>query len=241
MKLWHRFYFANGIFSYFNGPIILMLGICGFNEAVNQPRDANVWQFNPRFLISMLLMVGLPKALGIIRILIRWSEFPRTATKDPARIFREVLSTSIELLFSILVAPIVFYMHLRSILEIFTGNSVSWKAQQRSAKRALEWKEAFSMFWVPTLLGSVWGGIAISLAPGYLPYLSFLLFGWVFSIPISVLSSSPALGKWFAQFGFFENALTRLETSEIGGMIPVSAPKLSVKWPIATGQCAGHE
>lgn len=71
------------------------------------------------------------------------------------------------------------------------------------------------MFWVPTLVGWVWVGAAVGCAPRYLPYLVLLVFGWVFSIPLAVVTSSPTLGRWLVRMGLFGECLTREEAEEL--------------------------
>lgn len=235
MRPWHRFYFLNGIFSYLSGPMVVALSVVGFAQMASQPSNSASWSFHPGFIVVMLCVLGLPRLLGLGRLALRAGSLWDPKGSAARRCLREATSALADLLLSMALAPMVFYMHLRAVLEVVGGQSVSWQSHPRGARR-LGWGEATGMFWVPTLVGWTWAGAAFWFVPGYLPYLFFLIFGWVFSIPLAVVTSSPGLGGLAARMGLFEECLTREEVAEIqrsegDGQIP--APMIEV--PAAGG------
>ena len=67
----------------------------------------------------------------------------------------EIASTAVESLLSLLLGPLLFYLHARFVLEILTGGQVTWRSQSRDPWRSISWKEACRAFWLPTILGGL--------------------------------------------------------------------------------------
>jgi membrane glycosyltransferase len=222
---WHRFYFATGIFSYLAGPLILLLALSGFARAAANPMAEAPWRFDLKFAAFLLLIIGTPKVLGLIRLArMRLRLAPSPHGDGFKRAARETVSTLLELLLSISMAPMLFYLHLRFVLEILSGNVVAWTAQTRRVCEPISWREAAAVFWPPTLLGVLWGLAAIQFTPHLFPGLALILGGWIFSIPLAVATSNPKGGALFARFGLFERYLSWQEALECNG---VSQEKLS--------------
>ena len=220
VKPWHRFYFANGIFSYLTGPLIIFLSLWGFGRIV-QARNPFQGGFNSLFLSMLLVTVVLPKCFGLTRIFWLRNKLARHGSRAVlGRAIRESLSTAAELLLTTALAPLLFYLHTRIVLEIVMGSVITWKSQRRQPAEPISWGEAASVFWVPTFLGAIWLGLAGVLAPHYLPFLSLLLAGWIFSVPLAVVTSSPRIGTRIAALGLFEDCLTEEEAAELGAEAP---------------------
>jgi len=213
MRFWHRFYFLNGIFSYLSGPMVVALTLVGFAQMAGNPKNSSAWSYNPKFLVVMLGVLAFPRFLGLARLALHWRIFFHKGS-HVRRCAREISSTLTDMALSFVLSPMLFYMHLRAVVEILSGQTVDWQTHSRCAA-TLPWSAAASMFWVPTLLGIAWSAAAFAVAPGFLPYLLFLTFGWIFSIPIAVATSSPRIGNWAARLGLFEECLTEAEVAEL--------------------------
>ncbi len=149
MKLGHRLYFANGIFAYLGGPLVLALIWIGLAQAwrahAQQAQPALLWASLALLWIQLLT----PRLLGLHRA---WNGRNRepAGTKSSRGLWTEIASTASELLLSLLLGPALFYLHARFVLEILTGGQVSWNNQSRDPRQGTSWREAWRAFWLPT-------------------------------------------------------------------------------------------
>jgi membrane glycosyltransferase len=109
---------------------------------------------------------------------------------------------ALELLFSILSAPIRMLFHSRFVVEAITGHALHWKSPTRGDAETT-WGEAWHRHGVHTLLGVLWGMLVYSINPGYLVWLLPVVGALVLSIPLSVLSSRVSLGNRLRRFKLF--------------------------------------
>lgn len=208
MKLGHRLYFANGIFSYAGSALFLLLTTLAFVQGLR----GRFYEITPLlvggFLAFYLLLLMLPKILGIIHRV-------RTA----GRVVTEVASGLLELVLSTLVSASLVYLHTRFILEILCGRISAWKSPSRNPNESLSWGTASRLLWLPTLLGLGWLVWAWLKTPGFLIYLGPLISGWLLSIPLAVWTSSPRLGAWLERRGLLGSTLTPDEKAELGPLV----------------------
>ncbi len=68
MKWGHRFYFANGIFAYLAGPLLLGLMLLGFIRSIDSPTPGGEIGFDVRVPALVFGMVALPRFLGLFRL-----------------------------------------------------------------------------------------------------------------------------------------------------------------------------
>ncbi len=116
--------------------------------------------------------------------------------------FRVAVSMIIELLFSMLLAPVRMLFHSRFVSAAFLGIEMTWKSPPRQDSET-HWDEGMRKHGMHTLLGLVWGGGVFLLDPSYLPWLLPIAGALVLSIPISVLSSRVSLGRMFRRMKLF--------------------------------------
>ena len=146
------------------------------------------------FVISMLLLLT-PKFWGVV---IAWLDPSRAGTVASAiRIF---VGMVIEIVASMLMAPIMALLHSRFVLSVFLGKTVQWKAQQRS-ERGVSWGEAARDYGGMTVLGIVATAIIAWSVPSLLIWFSPFLLGLVFAIPLVVAAGSQQLGQSLGRFG----------------------------------------
>jgi membrane glycosyltransferase len=108
----------------------------------------------------------------------------------------------IELVFSMLLAPVRMLFHMRFVIAAFLGLSIHWKSPPREDTQT-SWREAAAKHGWHTLLGLAWGAAVFRLNPSFLPWLLPIAGALVLSIPLSVLSSRVSLGRRFQRAGLF--------------------------------------
>jgi membrane glycosyltransferase len=94
----------------------------------------------------------------------------------------------IETTLSILLAPVLMLFHAKFVVSILLGSGVRWAEQRRSADGAVGWREATRTHAGHTAVGLMWTAATAWWTPSLLPWLSPLLLGMVFSIPLSRLT-----------------------------------------------------
>ena len=137
----------------------------------------------------------LPKLLSVALIVMR-------GTRQFGGTLRLLISMLAEWLFSMLMAPIRMLFHTQFVLAALTGLKIQWKSPPRE-DTATPWGLAARHHGWHTLLGFVWGAAVYWLNPSFLLWMLPILGALVFSIPISVYTSSPAFGRKLRRLGFF--------------------------------------
>ena len=227
IRFGHRLYFANGIFAYLASPLLLLLIVLGLVQAsfgaIAAPDPWLCWASMGLFWFLMLT----PRLFGLIHFSRCREPSRRSASpKLGRRMLREAISTLAELVLSLLLGPVIFYLHTRFILEILSGGHVVWKNQSRNPRERVSWGTAARVFWLPSVLGLL--GAAAACRAGF-PLTLLLLpvpASWLLSIPLAVLTSDPTVGSWLTRMGLFPDALTAHELEHLG--------------PVARGSQAGR-
>ncbi len=111
------------------------------------------------------------------------------ASAESSRPHRAVVET----FFSALIAPVMMLFHTRFVIWNILGKTVGWNAQRRGAQ-GTSWDEAISVHGIQTLLGVGIGLVTAFTNPTLFAWLSPVLAGLWFSIPISVWTSRLELG-----------------------------------------------
>lgn len=204
IKLGHRLYFANGILCYLGGPCMLLFIAGGFIDSligINYGTSPAIQWSLP----SWMLMLILPRILGLIYASsIRKLNWPK-----------ELLSSVLESVLSVLWGACLFFLHTRFVSEILLGKMVSWKNQCRNPRDQLAWGTAARIFGPCTFLATLWLILGLWINPAALVYSIPVLTGWLFSIPLAVWTSSATVGDWLAKFGLFPELLTEAESREL--------------------------
>jgi len=219
MRFAHRLYFANGIMAYLSGPLLLILLALGFVQGLRgrlyQYESVMFWSF----MVLFLLMLTLPRILGLARVFSHPQQRAQTAIDAILARSKEIVSMILELVLSILISPALFYLHARFVLEILTGGTVQWKGQSRNPLERVSWSTAARTFWPATVLGVLWLALAVTLTPSFLVYLLPIMTGWILSIPLAVATSEPDLVTRLVSSGLFEERLSLDEIKELDALI----------------------
>jgi len=108
-----------------------------------------------------------------------------------------------------LLAPTMMLFHSTFVAQTLLGRSVSWNAQERT-ERGVTMREAFRRQKWHLVLGVVWGAAMLWLAPQFFWWLTPVLAGLLFGIPLTVWTSRISAGRFFRRHGLL---LTPEETA----------------------------
>lgn len=198
----HRAVFLTGVMSYLSAPLWFMfLALSTALQVVHtlmepqyflQPRQLfPVWpQWRPELAIALfsttLVLLFLPKLLSVILV---WAK----GAKSYGGAFRVFISLLMEMLFSVLLAPVRMLFHTVFVVSAFLGWSVQWKSPQRDDD-ATPWSEAFVRHGSQLVLGLVWAIGMAWLDLRFLWWLAPIVFSLILSPFVSVFSSRASLG-----------------------------------------------
>ncbi len=145
------------------------------------------------FIVTMALLL-VPKLLGLACGLFR-----RELRHGPGR-FRLVMSAVMELVFSILHAPIFMLLHSQHLSEIVRGKDSGWPAQQRQGS-GVQWRQLLMRHCIHTLTGVVVTVHLVWLSSPLLYWMLPIVTGLVLAVPLSALSGSRRFGRLLARYG----------------------------------------
>ena len=146
-----------------------------------------------------MLMLFLPKALGVI-VALR----DRQLTAAFGGAARLVASALLESAVSALLAPINMLFNSRFVVFTLLGQGVTWITQRRGLfGKESDWREAILTHGGQTVIGLVWSISAFILVPPFFWWLSPVLAGLVFSIPLSIILSNASFGQGAMRLGLF--------------------------------------
>ncbi|WP_414147077.1 glucans biosynthesis glucosyltransferase MdoH [Erwinia sp. BNK-24-b] len=198
----HRAVFLTGVMSYLSAPLWFMfLALSTALQVVHtlmepqyflQPRQLfPVWpQWRPELAIALfsttMVLLFLPKLLSIILI---WFK----GAKPYGGVLRVTVSLFLEVLFSVLLAPVRMLFHTVFVVSAFLGWEVVWNSPQRDDD-ATPWSEAFKRHGSQMALGIVWAAGMGWLDLNFLWWLAPIVFSLILSPFVSVFSSRSTTG-----------------------------------------------
>ena len=199
----HRAVFLTGVMSYLSAPLWFMfLALSTALQVVHtlmepqyflQPRQLfPVWpQWRPELAIALfsttMVLLFLPKLLSIMLI---WFK----GAKQYGGVMRVTLSLFLEMLFSVLLAPVRMLFHTIFVVSAFLGWEVVWNSPQRDDD-ATPWSEAFKRHGWQMALGIVWAAGMGWLDLNFLWWLAPIVFSLILSPFVSVYSSRSTTGN----------------------------------------------
>lgn len=198
----HRAVFLTGVMSYLSAPLwffflVLSTALLATNTLMEpqyflEPRQLYpLWpQWHPEKAIALfsttIVLLFLPKLLSIILI---WAK----GAKEFGGRIKVTVSMLLEMLFSMLLAPVRMIFHTRFVLAAFLGWAATWNSPQRDDD-STPWSEAVRRHGPQTLLGVAWALLVAWLNPSFLWWLVPIVGSLMLSIPVSVISSRTNLG-----------------------------------------------
>lgn len=208
-----RLHLAMGVLAFVASPLWLLLLVLSSFVVIDQsltghayfPDGYNLFPIWPEYrpleslaLLSMTAVIlFLPKLLSLLLALGRREE--RRGFGGGGRL---LASAAAELVFSMLLAPVMMLFHSAFVATILAGRAVGWGAQPRD-DRGVDWGAALARHWRHTLIGLGWGGAVLWAAPDFLWWIAPVVLGMVLSAPLNVLSSRAALGRRLRRWGLF--------------------------------------
>ena len=106
-----------------------------------------------------------------------------------------LVSFVLEILFSLLISPIMWLSQTLFMSKLLLGLSRGWATQLREGYD-ISWSVAVKEFWMHTLLGLGSLGLVYLGQPQLLFFALFYVLGLVLSIPLAVFSSKTQFGQW---------------------------------------------
>lgn len=112
------------------------------------------------------------------------------------------LSAGLEIVFAILIAPIMMVFHASFVVATFCGFKISWDAQSREG-RVVAWREAFRRTGLGLTVALIWGSVTAYYTPVFFWWLLPVLLGLVLAPAIIRYSSSNELGLFLQKHRIF--------------------------------------
>ena len=126
----------------------------------------------------------------------------RTGAKDVGGIFKLTLSILIEMVWSMILAPIRMIFHSKFVVKAWLGSKIQWKSPSRSDD-ALTWGESFYFCWPLSLLGIVWLCVIIWLNPQFTYWYIAILIPLTISPLVIRVSGLSSIGMKAKKAGLF--------------------------------------
>lgn len=184
---------------YIAPPAWMLFIVLGAWQAADPAQYAGipVWAGLTQFAVIMTMNL-MPKVMGLAQVAVSHDRAARYGGRG-----RVIIGGLVEILFSMLTAPIVAFSLSRFVIGVLFGKRSGWDAQQRSRDR-LEWSEAWHAFWPQTLFGLCLAAWLITFAPVTLYFAAPMLIAMVFAVPLTVVTTMPGLSQWSVRLGLFD-------------------------------------
>src|SRR5919107_2402281 len=211
LKLPTRQHFATGIMSYLASPFWLFQLIVGIALVLQTTyirpeyfaRDFRLYPIWPRFdperaLALFALTMGIllaPKVFGLLLMLIRGDD--RRASGGGIRL---IISSTIEVFLSALLAPILMLIQSGSVFQIMLGRDTGWQSPRRD-DGSIPFKDIVRRHRAHTVLGVLAGLSAFMIATSLFLWMSPTILGLLLAIPLSWLSGQLGAGLALKRLG----------------------------------------
>ena len=207
----HRAVFVTGVMAYLSAPLwflfLIMSTALLAQHTLSEPTYfTEPWQLFPNWpqwhpekalalFSATATLLFLPKILSVLLVCIQ-------GAKDFGGRFRVVMSMLIEMLFSMMLAPVRMLFHTHFVIAAFMGWALRWKSPSREDSETTP-GEAVRYHGYQTLLGLAWGGAIFWLNPAFLPWLLPICGSLAVAIPVSIYSSKVSHGVQFRRAKLF--------------------------------------
>ena len=212
----NRFHLFMGVMAYLSSPLWLLFLIIStinvFDLVTSPPPNVgNAQDYTSVFgyeielpaaltlFVFTMLLLFLPKFVSIFVMLSRREEVESYGGR-----VRFALSALGEIVISTLLAPVNMMFNSKFVIFTLLGQGVSWVPQKRgSDEDGTDWREAIITHGGQTVFGLMWGLSALVLIPEFFWWLSPVLAGLIFSIPLSIALSKAGFGRRSQELGLF--------------------------------------
>ena len=209
----HRALFLQGIMSYGSALLWFLFLTVSTIEAITEAfRTPDyfpiartlfpawpVWHFRwaLTLLVTTAIILFLPKLFSLLIVALR-----QRRAKQFGGFLKLALSMVAEVIFSSLLAPIRMLFHSKFVVMTLMGWEVGWGAQQRS-DLGTSWREASRIHGFSMGFALIWAGVLFLYNRSFFWWNSPVFIPLILSIPLSVLSSRPTMGRAFRKLGLF--------------------------------------
>jgi membrane glycosyltransferase len=184
-----RFQIVMGIFMYLAALAwMLMIALSALKVFDVEEGPRRVELGIGLFFVSFLLSIA-PKLAGMADVALTKGGAARYGGR-----IRFGLSGVVEILFSMMLAPVTAFRLGIFMISLPFGRSVMWNGQQRDVHR-LSWATAIAGLWPQTLFGLMLLGLFYWKAPGVILWAAPLLIAMIFSAPFAVFTAAPSVGR----------------------------------------------
>ncbi|HVG52234.1 MAG TPA: glucans biosynthesis glucosyltransferase MdoH [Xanthobacteraceae bacterium] len=194
LRLVSRCQLAIAILMFMGSPAWVGLLVFGTLLALRGPQAIDPL-YGWALLALILFMWFAPKIATVLDVL---SRAPlRRAYGGAGRLLASIAT---ETVFFILLSPIQWVSHTIQLVKLAFGRGVGWGAQARH-DHAVPVTEALQRLWPHTALGAVSIGLLVASNPSAIPVMLLIAGGPMLSVPLAVVTSSPALGRFMMRIG----------------------------------------
>ena len=184
-----RFQVLAAIMMYLSAPAWMLMTVAAASKMLTGDAGIDLALAMAMFFI-MIAVSLVPKLLGLLDIALT----PGGAARYGGR-WRFAVSGAVEIVFGMLLAPVVALRVTLFLGGLLFGRSVTWGGQRREA-HALGWREAAAGLWPQTLAGVLLGAMIVAIVGWQtLPWAAPMIAGLGLSIPFAVLTAAPAVGR----------------------------------------------
>jgi membrane glycosyltransferase len=191
-----RLHLIQGILAYGSSPLLALFILFGtFQAAIDRwhQKTLNV-QLPSAFILMFLTLLLLfsPKLLSLIHL-----SSQSKSLRPYGGGLRAAVGVILEVVFSILVAPIMVWFHTRFVFRNLGGQTVTWHTQTREGGEGPGWAATLSEYWPLPVSGIGLGLFGWWISPGYFLWLLPILLGLWLAVPLALLSGRSGLLKNF--------------------------------------------
>ena len=203
-----RLHFMVGIGAYLTAPLWLLFLLLGMLTSLQArfvrpeyfPKGFSLFPTWPAqdpvlaiwvFVATMGLLL-LPKLLSLVLV---WTR--RSARRQFGGALRIAAGVLAEVVVSALMAPVMMIFQSIAVVEILAGRDAGWQTQRRD-DGTVERRELYRKYGVPTFCGIAMAASAYAVSLPLLLWMSPVIVGLLFAVPIGALTASPTSGKLFA-------------------------------------------
>jgi len=208
-----RLHMAMGVLAFVASPLWLLLLFLSSYVVIQQALAGHayflpgynlfpIWpEYRPLESQALLAVTAavlfLPKIFSLVLTL--GGRARRVSFGGAGRLLRSAVA---EMVFSLLLAPVMMLFHSKFVFTILAGSSVGWASQPRD-DRGITWLEAARRHTVHSLIGLAWGGVVFWYAIDFLWWVAPIVLGMALAIPLNVFSSRTGAGLAMQRGGFF--------------------------------------
>ena len=142
-----------------------------------------------------ILLLFVPKLLALFLALVR----ERQPYGGSGRL---LISAVLEMVFAVVVAPLMMMYHTRFVLSVLSGHDITWEPQVRE-ERPVGWSESWRKTAGTTGVGLTWASVTLYFSPTFFWWLMPIFAGLLCAAPLVRWTNSRALGQWTRRRGLF--------------------------------------